>query len=132
MDELLGLVGLNKVRDRRLSTYSKGMLQRIGLAQAVVHDPRLVVLDEPTASVDLASSRNICDLILDLFLRQRIMIRGLVALAVLLVVGALKFPVERNLAALHRQGHFDRNISTASNLISIFAKKSGNSASSRH
>ena len=83
------------------------MLQRIGLAQAVVHDPRLVVLDEPTASVDLASSRNICDLILDLFLRQRIMIRGLVALAVLLVVGALKFPVERNLAALHRQEHFD-------------------------
>ena len=49
VNELLDLVGLNKARDRRLGTYSKGMLQRIGLAQALIHDPRLVVLDEPTA-----------------------------------------------------------------------------------
>src|SRR5213592_3416097 len=49
VSELLDLVGLNKARDRRLGTYSKGMLQRIGLAQALIHDPRLVVLDEPTA-----------------------------------------------------------------------------------
>src|SRR5262249_47466561 len=47
-------------------TYSKGMLQRIGLAQALIHDPRLVVLDEPTAGVDPAGSRDIRDLILDL------------------------------------------------------------------
>jgi ABC-2 type transport system ATP-binding protein len=66
VNELLDLVGLNKARNRRLGTYSKGMLQRIGLAQALVHDPRLVVLDEPTAGVDLAGSRDICDLILDL------------------------------------------------------------------
>jgi ABC-2 type transport system ATP-binding protein len=66
VNELLDLVGLNKARNRRLSTYSKGMLQRIGLAQALVHDPRLVVLDEPTAGVDPAGSRDICDLILDL------------------------------------------------------------------
>src|SRR5207248_909470 len=46
--------------------YSKGMLQRIGLAQALIHDPRLVVLDEPTAGVDPAGSREIRDLILDL------------------------------------------------------------------
>jgi len=46
VNELLDLVGLNKARNRRLGTYSKGMLQRIGLAQALVHDPRLVVLDE--------------------------------------------------------------------------------------
>ncbi|MBA2432814.1 MAG: ABC transporter ATP-binding protein, partial [Chthoniobacterales bacterium] len=45
---------------------SKGMLQRIGLAQALVHDPQLVVLDEPTAAVDPAGSRDIRDLILDL------------------------------------------------------------------
>src|SRR5213082_1261934 len=64
--ELLDLVGLNKARDRRLGTYSKGMLQRIGLAQALIHDPRLVVLDEPTAGVDPAGSREIRDLILDL------------------------------------------------------------------
>jgi ABC-2 type transport system ATP-binding protein len=66
VNELLDLVGLNKARDRRLATYSKGMLQRIGLAQALVHDPRLVVLDEPTAGVDPAGSREIRDLIIDL------------------------------------------------------------------
>ena len=66
IDELLDLVGLTKARKRRLATYSKGMLQRIGLAQALIHDPRLVVLDEPTAGVDPAGSREIRDLILDL------------------------------------------------------------------
>ena len=66
INELLDLVGLSKARKRRLGTYSKGMLQRIGLAQALVHDPRLVVLDEPTAGVDPAGSREIRDLILDL------------------------------------------------------------------
>ena len=66
VNELLDLVGLSKARDRRLGTYSKGMLQRIGLAQALIHDPRLVVLDEPTAGVDPAGSREIRDLIMDL------------------------------------------------------------------
>src|SRR3989454_6845943 len=66
INELLDLVGLSKARNRRLGTYSKGMLQRIGLAQALIHDPRLVVLDEPTAGVDPAGSREIRDLILDL------------------------------------------------------------------
>ena len=64
--ELLELVGLTSARHRRLSGYSKGMLQRIGLAQALIHEPKLVVLDEPTAGVDPAGSREICDLILDL------------------------------------------------------------------
>ena len=66
INELLDLVGLTKARKRRLGTYSKGMLQRIGLAQALIHDPKLVVLDEPTAGVDPAGSREIRDLILDL------------------------------------------------------------------
>jgi ABC-2 type transport system ATP-binding protein len=66
VNELLDLVGLNKARNRRLGTYSKGMLQRIGLAQALIHDPKLVVLDEPTAGVDPAGSREIRDLIMDL------------------------------------------------------------------
>jgi ABC-2 type transport system ATP-binding protein len=69
INELLDLVGLTRARKRRLGTYSKGMLQRIGLAQALIHDPRLVVLDEPTAGVDPAGSREIRDLILDLKLR---------------------------------------------------------------
>ena len=66
IDELLALVGLTNARERRLGTYSKGMLQRIGLAQALVNEPKLVVLDEPTAGVDPAGSREIRDLIVDL------------------------------------------------------------------
>jgi ABC-2 type transport system ATP-binding protein len=63
--ELLALVGLEDARHRRVGTYSKGMLQRIGLAQAIVQDPRLVVLDEPTAGVDPVGSRQIRDVILN-------------------------------------------------------------------
>ena len=63
--ELLALVGLEGAAERRLGGYSKGMLQRIGLAQAMVQEPRLLVLDEPTAGVDPAGSREIRDLILD-------------------------------------------------------------------
>jgi len=66
IDELIDLVGLSDARDRRVGGFSKGMLQRIGLAQALVHDPGLVVLDEPTAGVDPAGSHQIRDLILDL------------------------------------------------------------------
>lgn len=66
IEELLDLVGLTSARDRRLGGYSKGMLQRIGLAQALVQEPKLVVLDEPTAGVDPAGAREIRDLILDL------------------------------------------------------------------
>jgi len=66
IDELLDLVGLIKARKQRLGTYSKGMLQRIGLAQALIHQPKLLVLDEPTAGVDPAGSREIRDLICDL------------------------------------------------------------------
>ena len=65
-DELLALVSLEEARERRLGGYSKGMLQRIGLAQALIQEPKLVVLDEPTAGVDPAGSREIRDLILDL------------------------------------------------------------------
>ncbi|MDB4711584.1 ABC transporter ATP-binding protein [Verrucomicrobiales bacterium] len=64
--ELLSLVDLENAKDRRLGGYSKGMLQRIGLAQALIGDPRLVVLDEPTAGVDPAGSRKIRDLIIEL------------------------------------------------------------------
>jgi ABC-2 type transport system ATP-binding protein len=66
MDECLALVRLEKARALRLGTYSKGMLQRIGLAQALIHNPRLLVLDEPTAGVDPEGSREIRDLILAL------------------------------------------------------------------
>ncbi|MFR2288068.1 MAG: ABC transporter ATP-binding protein, partial [Akkermansia sp.] len=61
--ELLDLVGLSDAADRRLGGYSKGMLQRIGMAQALVQSPRLVVLDEPTAGVDPLGSRDIRNII---------------------------------------------------------------------
>ena len=64
--ELLALVDLESARDRRIGGYSKGMLQRIGLAQALVQEPRLVILDEPTAGVDPVGLRQIRDLILTL------------------------------------------------------------------
>jgi len=63
--ELLNLVRLENAADRRIGGYSKGMLQRIGLAQALIQEPRLLVLDEPTAGVDPSGSREIRDLILD-------------------------------------------------------------------
>jgi ABC-2 type transport system ATP-binding protein len=66
VSELLALVDLEGARERRLGGYSKGMLQRIGLAQALVQEPRLVILDEPTAGVDPVGSRQIRDLILTL------------------------------------------------------------------
>ncbi len=62
--ELLKVVGLESAADRRLSGYSKGMLQRIGLGQALIGNPKLLVLDEPTAGVDPAGSHQIRDLIL--------------------------------------------------------------------
>lgn len=68
--ELLAMVDLEHARDRRLGGYSKGMLQRIGLAQAIIHRPRLVLLDEPTAGVDPAGSRKIRDLIFELKAQQ--------------------------------------------------------------
>ncbi len=64
--ELLEIVGLEDAARRRLGGYSKGMLQRIGLAQSLVQNPRLVILDEPTAGVDPVGSREIRDLILRL------------------------------------------------------------------
>jgi len=65
--ELLDLVRLGgEAGHRRLRTYSKGMLQRAGLAGALVGDPGILMLDEPTAGVDPAGSREIRDLILEL------------------------------------------------------------------
>lgn len=64
--EMLELAGLTDAAHRRLGGYSKGMLQRVGLAQALVQRPRLLVLDEPTAGVDPIGSRAIRDIILSL------------------------------------------------------------------
>src|SRR4051794_2079505 len=67
--ELITMVGLAADKKRILKEYSKGMRQRIGLAQALINDPELVILDEPTSGLDPLGTRWMKDLILDL--RQR-------------------------------------------------------------
>ncbi len=61
--ELLELVGLKDWGDVRIKKYSKGMLQRLGLAQALMHRPRLLILDEPTDGVDPVGRRHIRDIL---------------------------------------------------------------------
>jgi ABC-2 type transport system ATP-binding protein len=63
---LLETVGLSDARTRQLRKFSKGMLQRVGLAQALIHDPELVILDEPMSGLDPIGRKQIRDLILRL------------------------------------------------------------------
>jgi ABC-2 type transport system ATP-binding protein len=64
--ELIDMVGLSADKKRILKEYSKGMRQRIGLAQALINDPELIILDEPTSGLDPLGTRWMKDLILDL------------------------------------------------------------------
>ncbi|MEX2672312.1 MAG: ABC transporter ATP-binding protein [Phycisphaeraceae bacterium] len=66
IDTLLEMVGLDKVANRPVGEYSKGMQRRIGLAQALINDPQLLILDEPTTGLDPIGTRQIKDLILEL------------------------------------------------------------------
>ena len=66
VDELLGLVNLGDAADTRLRTFSKGMLQRVGVAQALIHDPKVVFLDEPMSGLDPIGRKEIRDVILSL------------------------------------------------------------------
>lgn len=66
IDELLELVGLTVVRKVALRTFSKGMLQRIGIAQALINDPPLVILDEPMSGLDPMGRKQMRELILGL------------------------------------------------------------------
>lgn len=67
--EMLHFVGLGEVRYRRVETYSQGMRQRLKLAQAIVHDPELLILDEPTNGLDPAGRQEMLRLIRDLALK---------------------------------------------------------------
>ncbi len=66
IDRCLGLVGMREFAGRRLSKYSKGMLQRIGLAQTLLGDPELLILDEPMSGLDPLGRREVRELLLDL------------------------------------------------------------------
>ncbi|TWU40671.1 ABC transporter ATP-binding protein [Novipirellula artificiosorum] len=66
VDELIQLVGLQGAKHRQLREYSKGMTRRVGLAQALINDPDLILLDEPTTGLDPIGTREMKDLILAL------------------------------------------------------------------
>ena len=65
-NDLLEMVGLTYAKKRQLKEYSKGMVRRVGLAQALINDPEVVILDEPTSGLDPIGTRDMKDLILDL------------------------------------------------------------------
>jgi ABC-2 type transport system ATP-binding protein len=73
-EQLLEMVGLNQTRTRAVGEFSKGMQRRIGLAQALVNDPDLVILDEPTAGLDPIGCREVKDLIVALARRGKTVI----------------------------------------------------------
>lgn len=70
-EELLDMVGLKAVANRTVGTFSKGMARRIGLAQALINDPDLLILDEPTTGLDPIGTRQIKDLIIALAKRGK-------------------------------------------------------------
>ncbi len=70
-EALLDMVGLKAVANRPVGTFSKGMARRIGLAQALINDPDLLILDEPTTGLDPIGTKQIKDLILELAKRGK-------------------------------------------------------------
>ncbi len=73
-EQLIEMVGLNQARTRTVGEFSKGMQRRIGIAQALVNDPDLIILDEPTAGLDPLGCREVKDLILALARRGKTII----------------------------------------------------------
>ena len=70
IEDLIGKVGLADAADKPADTYSRGMLQRLGVADALVKDPGILILDEPTTSIDPAGVAELLDLIRELVARQ--------------------------------------------------------------
>jgi ABC-2 type transport system ATP-binding protein len=73
-EQLLEMVGLGQTRTRAIGEFSKGMQRRIGLAQALINDPDLIILDEPTAGLDPIGCREVKDLIIALARRGKTVI----------------------------------------------------------
>ncbi|HWP31828.1 MAG TPA: ABC transporter ATP-binding protein [Fimbriimonadales bacterium] len=93
--EVLNLVGMSERADSKIASYSKGMRQRIKIAQALIHDPELLVLDEPLSGLDPVGRRHISDLLKELATKNKIII---VSSHILYEVEALT----QNILLLHR------------------------------
>lgn len=73
VDELLSLVGLSERSDSQISTFSKGMRQRLAIARTLVHDPEILILDEPTMGLDPGAARSIREFIAEQASRKTIL-----------------------------------------------------------
>lgn len=69
--ELLELVGINDAKNRRVGKYSGGMKQRLGIAQAIIHRPQLLLLDEPVSALDAFGRREVLELLEGLKKKQQ-------------------------------------------------------------
>ncbi|MBT1165234.1 ABC transporter ATP-binding protein [Bifidobacterium simiarum] len=74
IDRMLAMVGLEAAADRKMRSFSGGMIQRVGIAQAIIHDPQLLILDEPTAGLDPKERVRFRNLIHDLAARRTVIL----------------------------------------------------------
>ena len=113
IDECLGLVGLSDAADRRLGDFSGGMRQRVGIAQALLNDPKLLIVDEPTVGLDPEERLRFRHLITDLAANRLVIlsthiVSDVEASATALVVmakGKLLFSGEQGKLLAQAEGH---------------------------
>lgn len=125
--ELIDLVRLTRWEKKKIKTYSKGMMQRIGLAQALIHDPELLLLDEPTDGIDPVGRKEIRDVLVNLkqknktiFLNSHILSEVELITDRVAIIDKGKLLSEGRVEDLTRQGNdylikSDRDISLAVN-----------------